>query len=191
MRLLLLLAVLVCPSPLLAKSVDLSNMTDNEGHEYNIAFCARPSPGSLGLPGHMFVSFSEANAAGERTFLAIGHTVGTGVSPAEGAWSYFGAPVAGLLKPEMYSAIGEACLDVKVNKADYDRAYLYTADPLAGLGLTDAGAPVLQAYRLGENDCMTYALNVAGVLKARGLVVPNRGATELPLDYMQRLIASN
>lgn len=173
-----------------AKEIDLRNQTDAD-KEYNVAFCARASPGAAGLPGHMFVAFSSVTNNGQRTFVALGHTVGADVSPAAAMWSYFGAPVNGLLKEEMYTSISQQCLDVRVNKTDFDRAFALTVNPLAALGIATNSGVVLQEYRLGAEDCMTFASGVAAVLKSRGLAVPDRKATELPLDYMQRMIAEN
>lgn len=177
--------------PASAKEIDLRNQTDTEG-EYNIAFCARPSPAPApaGLPGHMFVAFSKTVGNNERTFVAIGHTIGAGVKDAAALWSYF-KPVNGLLKEEMYTSIQQNCLDVRVNKADFDKAFAKTADPLASLGITTGQDVVLQQYSLGAEDCMTFTVGVAQVIAPRGLVVPARGGTELPMDYIQRLVNAN
>jgi len=174
----------------LAKEIDLRVMTDQSG-DYDVAFCARPSPDTTGKPGHAFVSFSHVQASGDRDFLAIGHTVGADVSPAKAIWSYFGSPVSGLLKEERYTAIKQNCLDVNVNKADYDRAKAFTADPLAQLGISATDGVVLEAYKLGSDDCMTFLIDVANSLKSRGLHVPQRNSGELPMAYVQRLSDAN
>lgn len=136
-----------------AKEIDLRNQTDADG-EYNIAFCARPSPDKTGLPGHMFVAYSKVTNTGERTFVAIGHTVGADVGVASAVWSYFGNPVNGLLKEEMYTAIEQKCLDVRVNQADFDKAFALTVSPLTALGISSGQNVVLEQYSLGEEDCM-------------------------------------
>ncbi|RWB35801.1 MAG: hypothetical protein EOQ41_03040 [Mesorhizobium sp.] len=184
------IVAIVIASSARAKDIDLRNQTDTD-REYNVAFCARPSPGSTGLPGHMFVAFSSVTATGERTFVALGHTVGADVSPATAVWSYFGSPVDGLLKQEMYTAIEQQCLSARVNKSDFNRALALTENPLASLGLSAASDTVLQEYRLGAEDCMTFATGVAQVLVSRGLVVPDRGSAETPMDYLKRLIDAN
>ena len=97
----------------------------------------------------------------------------------------------GLLKEERYTSIRQNCLDVDVNKADYQRALAYTANPLAQLGIGSPGDIVLQAYKLGNEDCMAFAINVAKALESSGLKVPARRAMELPTDYIQRLSDAN
>jgi hypothetical protein len=156
-----------------AKEIDLRTMSDQTG-DYDIAFCARPTPDATGKPGHAFVAFSHQLPNGERDFLAIGHTVGADVTPAKAAWSYFGSPASGLLKEERYTAIKQNCLDAQVNKKDYDRARAFTANPLAQLGIAPADGVVLEAYKLGADDCMTFLIDVATSLKASGLTVPQR-----------------
>jgi len=42
-----------------------------------------------------------------------------------------------------------------------------------------------------EVDCMTFMIAVAARLTPKGIVVPTRGATELPMDYMRRFIGAN
>jgi hypothetical protein len=176
-----------------AKTINLSTRSEADG-QYEIAFCARKSPtdrgGEVKIPGHMFVAYSHSDLVGERDFLAIGHTIQADVGRSEAAWSYF-EPVAGRLKEEHYTSISQRCLAVIVNKEDYEAALEMTRNPLDRMGITRGNAPILEAYSLSENDCMTFALDVAGFLKNRGLKVPERGTAELPLDYMNRLIVAN
>jgi hypothetical protein len=178
------------PGPSTAKTIDLSTRTDVTG-VYDIAFCARPSLDSTGKPGHAFVSYSHATNAGNRDFMAIGHTIMAGTTPVNAAWSYFGAPVSGLLKPEVYTSIKQNCLDVQVNLEDFQRARALADDPLHKMGLTAQDGTVFEAYKLGEQDCMTFLIAVAHTLETRGLKVPTRGSTELPMTYIARFIAAN
>ncbi len=171
-----------------AKTIDLSNMSDPAG-EFEVAFCARPSP-EHEKPGHAFVSFSHKQPDGKRDFFAIGHTISSS-DGASAAWSYFGDPITGYLKEELYTSIKQNCLNAKVNKSEYDKAIALTKDPLASLGLSRDGAIIFQAYKLGDKDCMSFMIKVAAVLKPNGLNVPDRGATELPMDYMVRFIGAN
>jgi len=173
-----------------AKEVDLRTMSDPTG-EYNVAFCSRPSPDTTGKPGHAFVSYSHVLPGGNREFLAIGHTVGADVTPAKAIWSYFSDPVSGLLKEELYTSIRQRCLDVQVDKSDYDRARARASNALALLGIVPADAIVLEAYKLGAEDCMTFLIDVANSLKSKGLNVPARQAGELPMPYVQRLSDAN
>ncbi|WP_316228260.1 hypothetical protein [Bradyrhizobium sp. SZCCHNR1039] len=181
---------LIAPHQLKAKEIDLSNMTDPTG-VYNVAFCARPSPDSSGKPGHAFVAYSHANPDGDRDLVAIGHTVSAGVGPVSAAWSYFGDSVSGLLKEERYTSIKQNCLDVTVNKNDFNQARALAEDPLFKMGLTAQPGTVFEAYKLGLDDCMTFLISVAETLKSQGLKVPTRGATELPMAYIARFIAAN
>lgn len=172
------------------RTIDLRKMSDVEGN-FSVAFCARPSPDTaLKLPGHMFVTYSLQDKSGNRTFRAIGHTTS---DPGGALLSYskLFSPASGYLKEEVYTDAMQRCLEVYVNKADYDSAWKLSTSPLAKLGITDSGTPLLLAYRLGAEDCMGFALGVAKLFQSRGLVIPTRGSTEIPLMYMRRLIDAN
>lgn len=179
-------------NPVIAKIIDLKNSSDISG-DYELGFCARPSPDTFKqLPGHVFVSYSHVPNKGQRTFFAIGHTVTPDSSPAAATWSYFGKPVEGYLKEEIYTSSMEQCLRVKVSKKDYDAAYALTVSPLQSLGvLSHKDLPVFQAYKLGEHDCMEFLIKVGSTLKSKGLKLPQRGATEFPIPYVIRLINDN
>ncbi|MER2252886.1 hypothetical protein ABS772_23485 [Methylorubrum podarium] len=177
-------------APARGKTIDLSNKTDPAG-VFNVAFCGRPSPDPSGKPGHAFVSYSHKKVDGDRDFLAIGHTVPPGAAIGGVVWSYFGGAVSGLLKEELYTSVKQNCLDVQVNQDDYRRARALAADPLVKMGLTTTEGTVFQAYRLGSQDCMSFLIEVAQTLKSRGLKVPDRGATDVPMAYVQRLIDTN
>jgi hypothetical protein len=178
-------------TPACAKEIERSTRTDPAGI-FQIGFCARPSPDTLKKwPGHAFVSFSHVKPTGQRDFVAIGHTVTAGVTAAQGIWSAVGAPVSGVLKEENYTSAMQNCLVVKVDKEDYDRAFELTRSPLQKMGLVSTGGPVLEAYKLRADDCMTFMIAVANTLSRKGIIVPARGATELPMDYMRRLVGAN
>lgn len=180
----------VLAAPALGKVIDLSNKTESAG-TFNVAFCGRPSPDASGKPGHAFVSYSHKKVGGDRDFLAIGHTVPPGAGVGGVTWSYFGGAVPGLLKEELYTSVKQNCLDVQVNQADYQRARALAADPLVKMGLTTTEGVVFQAYRLGSQDCMGFLIEVAQTLRSRGLKVPDRGAAELPMAFVQRLMDAN
>jgi hypothetical protein len=40
-------------------------------------------------------------------------------------------------------------------------------------------------------DCMTFMIAVANTLSRKGVVVPARRTTELPMDYMRRFVDAN
>jgi hypothetical protein len=184
-------------SPSIAQQIDLRIRSDHTGDQYEVGFCGRPSPPGEKiphtLPGHAFVMFSHWSTSGKRTFLSIGHTISPGTSRVEAAWSFFGSPVSGYLSEERYTSVRQKCLTAKVNKREYDMAYSLTKSPLEKLGLYLKGSPVLEAYTLGANDCLSFIIDVAKTLQAAGLSlkVPGREKTELPLTYIQRLIDMN
>lgn len=182
----------IMPQPASSKDVDLRTMSEASG-VYDVAFCARPSPDQSGKPGHAFVAFSHKPLDADRDFLAIGLTVTAGVTPTSAilSWFYWGSPVSGRLKEERYTDIRQKCLNVGVDKQDYDRARALTDDPLQKLGVTQAPGIVFETYKLGEEDCMTFLTAVARKLEAKGLKVPQRGNTELPMHFVLRFIDAN
>jgi hypothetical protein len=168
------------------RTIDLRTRTDARvTHE--VSFCARPSPGPSNLPGHAFVAFSTLEANGQRTYKAVGHT---SVAPlANTIVTYVGGkPVSGILKEELYTDALQRCLVAKVDAEAYARAEALTADPLKKFGISGDG-PVTLAYRLGSEDCVGFMTSAMRALGS-GLKVPARGATELPLDYLRRVIDS-
>lgn len=184
-----LMALVLTPGG--AKEIDLSTRTDPAGI-FQIGFCARPSPNTVkNWPGHAFVSFSHQKPTGQRDFVAIGHTVTAGVTTAQGIWSAVGTPVSGVLKEENYTSAMQNCLVVKVDKDDYDRAFELTKSPLQKMGLVSTGGSVIEAYKLRADDCMTFMIDIANTLSRKGIVVPERRATELPMDYMRHLVGAN
>lgn len=176
--------------PLLAgaaphKVLDLRTMSEASG-EYEVSLCSRPSP-SGSTPGHAYVIYSAKLTGQSRQVLSVGFTTAAG--PAKAALSYLGwmPAVPGHLSEEIYTSIKERCVVTVVNKKTFEDAWA-VAHPFAKLpalsSLTFSGE-----YRLGVNDCMTFMVSVAKVLK--GVVVPSRGVTELPQAYLRRLIDSN
>lgn len=181
---------LVGHSIAIGATIDLRTLSDVT--EYEVGFCVRPSPDTVkNLPGHAFVTISVLAPSKQRTFLGIGHTVQPGTSPVSATWSYFGDSISGYLAEEKYTSAMQACLVAKVDRAEYEKVLALTQNPLATMGITPTSSPVMQAYKLGSEDCVGFMIGVANVLKGKGLKVPARGATELPLKYMQRLILSN
>ncbi|MCU7646881.1 hypothetical protein [Pseudomonas piscis] len=172
------------------KELDLRVKSDADGLEREILICARPS-GTASVPGHMFLAFSTRSAvSGHRTYYTIGHT--TSAPLAQTLLTYTGLipNVSGYLTEERYTHAQEQCLVLAVNQGDYDRAFALarpSMEQIAG-NMTSAG-PLLLGYSLGANDCMTLAIGVAKIFP--GIKVPERKATELPMDYVRRLIDSN
>lgn len=167
------------------KQLDLRTMSEATG-EYSISLCARPSP-SGNIPGHAFVVYAHKPPGKERKILSLGFTTSAG--PAKAALSYKGwlATADGYLGEERYTSINEQCLVALVDKNVFDQAWKL-AHPLASIpGLVDLRWT--SAYTLAENDCMTFMAGVA--MTAKGIKVPERGSTELPLRYMRRLIEAN
>lgn len=167
------------------KEIDLRTMSDPSG-DHGISLCARPSP-TGSVPGHAFVVYSVKPPGKDRKILSLGFTTSSG--PAKAVLSYKGwlATTDGYLGEERYTSINEECLVVHVDKAVFDQAWSL-AHPLASIPAL-ADLRLMAAYTLSSNDCMTFMTNVATSLK--GVKVPARGATELPLAYVRRLIDAN
>lgn len=185
-----LLAILSASWPLaFAKTLDLRNQTDADGGSREINLCARPSPDKPGLPGHAFIAFSETTKDGIRTFRAIGHTV---FSVGEALLSYTGLVTAtGALVDEKYTSIKQQCLTLQVNKADYERSYGLAAQPLKVIGIVfDETKPIQKAYSLAAEDCVGFLITQAQYFSPK-LIVPSRNSSELPLNYVRRLIDAN
>jgi hypothetical protein len=173
------------------KVIDLKNYSDADGIEREISFCARPSPGGSNLPGHAFVAFSTVTPNKGRSYQAVGHTTSAG--PATTLLTYFKIfpNVSGHLAEERYTDAKEKCLVVKVNKPDYEEAYSAARTPWAQSVPELTNPPtLLLAYRLGDDDCMSFMTGVASKFGGR-LKLPKRGAVELPLPYLRRFIEAN
>ncbi len=170
-----------------ATTIDLRNQS--EVGSYEISFCARPSPGG-GLPGHAFVSFSASQPGQKRDFISVGHTVSASNKTVSNIWSAMGGPVDGLITEERYTSAMERCLRTMVKKMTYDYLRLEAADPLAKMGLA-VGLPVVQGYKLGSEDCITFAIGIAKQLEPLGLRIPARATADLPAGYILKLIRAN
>ena len=169
------------------KRLDLRNKTDANG-EYSVSLCARSSDGPMKLPGHAFVSYNFKPTGKEWRSFALGFTTNSAV---KGMLSYSKllAQPAGYLNEEMYSSVNENCLLLLVNESDFNKAMsraqpFHTIPALASLKYT-------AVYSLTSNDCITFMTEVAGEFKPRGVNVPVRSATDLPLVYLRKLIDAN
>ncbi|MBQ1499185.1 MAG: hypothetical protein IIZ38_12800 [Sphingomonas sp.] len=187
----MLLGLVLFTTPALARDKDLRTMSSASG-ETEIGFCVRPSPDAFGFPGHSFVTFSATRPGGGRSFRAVGHTVAAGTSPAGAAFTYFGGrPVAGAQMEERYTHLKQACLNLKVDRAAYDRAVAAARPTLTALGFSNETAAALERYSLNGNDCIDFAVRVADALAPAGLRVPARSAVDTPRTYLEKLIAAN
>lgn len=167
------------------KEIDLRTMSDATG-DYDISLCARPSP-TVDVPGHAFVVYSHKPPSKDRKILAVGFTTSSG--PAKAALSYKGwlTKADGYLGEERYTSVNEQCLLAHVDKKVFEQAWSL-AHPFVSIpGLSDLRWT--GAYTLAQNDCITFMSSVAGSLK--GVKLPERGVTELPLAYLRRVIDSN
>lgn len=127
-----------------------------------------------------------------RAYVALGHT--THAPPADALLSYLRVlpAVAGSISDERYSATLERCLVMKVGKTDFEKAYGLATARVDRLTPNPTNwPPTSLSYRLGTQDCMQYAIAVADLFKSKGLHIPQRGATELPMTYLRRLIEAN
>lgn len=186
-------AAAVCglTAPASAAVKDLRTMSDANGIS-EISFCSRPSPNAMGFPGHAFVAFSAPKPNGGRDFKAVGHTVADGASLPAVVISYFGgASVAGKQMEERYTALKQACLVVQVNHSDYEKAVTAARPTLTAIGIPAETAASVERYSLGNNDCIAFAEKVAAALRAAGLVVPARAATDTPAAWIGKLQSAN
>ncbi|MFG1289854.1 hypothetical protein [Xanthobacter versatilis] len=177
--------------PANAHEKDLRGRTDAAGLT-EISFCARPSPNAFGFPGHAFVAFSDQGAHASPGFRAVGHTVAGGVGAPAAIVTYFGGgSVAGQQAEERYSHLKQGCLTLKVDRDTYHRAIEAARPTLSALGIPDDLAASAERYSLSGNDCMDFIIKVAQPLKSVGLSAPPRTATDTPLRYIQKMIATN
>lgn len=178
-------------APEFANEKDLRTRTDAAG-ETEISFCAKPNPDDLGFPGHVFVAFSERQAGKPRNFRAVGYTVASGAGQPPVAFTYFGGKaVAGEQAEERFTYLRQACLNLKIDRAVYQRALSAARPTLMALGLPDELAGSAESYALNRNDCIEFAIQVAEPMKAVGLNVPERTLIDMPAAYISRMIEAN
>lgn len=174
------------------KVIDLRTQTDAADAHYEVGFCARPTPDApLNLPGHAFVALSSSIPGQARTYIAIGHTTRADLGSVFLSFIKPLGPVSGHLSEETYSATKEQCLIARVDRAAYEKAVGMTHDPLRDAGIETGAALVHVSYSLGAADCVAFMTSVARAVGGARLVIPTRGATELPLQYLRRLIDAN
>lgn len=184
-------AVALSAVPAFAHEKDLRTHTDASG-ETEVSFCARPSPNTFGFPGHAFVAFSDRPTGQPRIFRAVGHTVASSAAGPSMAFTYFGGgSVAGQQAEERYTHAKQDCLTVKVNRATYQQALAAAQPTLTALGVPANVAASAERYSLNGNDCIDFAVRVAGALRPAGLSVPARAAADTPMGFIRRLIAAN
>jgi hypothetical protein len=172
------------------KKLDLRVKSDPDGLEREVLICARPS-GTASIPGHMFVAFSTRSvSSGQRTYYTVGHTSNAPLPQTLLTYTGLIPNVSGHLAEERYTNAQERCLVLAVNRGDYDRAFALAHPSIESIiGNKTPSGPLLLAYTLGANDCMELAIATAKTFK--GVTVPDRQATELPMNYVRRLIDSN
>lgn len=181
--------VALTPAMASGKVIDLRRQTDSDGVVREISYCARPSPDSaMKLPGHAFVTFATVDASGRTKFRSVGHTtfnVGAALLSYTGLLKADGAVVS-----EIYTSSKQRCLTTLVNRPAFDAVYQQAMNPLAALGFS-AEVPYALSYTLGAEDCLGFMIRVAKRFQADGMKLPARGAVELPLDYLRRMIDAN
>jgi hypothetical protein len=173
-----------------AKTLDLRKSTDVDGSTREISFCARPSPGLPGLPGHAFVAYAVISADKGIKFRSLGHTV---FSVGDAILSFGGViPTTGALVEEKYTSTKQECLTIQLNKDMFESAYSAAFQPLAKLGIKfDESLPIQKAYSLAAEDCVQFVVSLAQRFAAQELKVPARTSAEFPLPYLRRFIESN
>lgn len=170
--------------------VDMARMSDPDGTRYSVSLCARESPGALGVPGHAFVAFSTLTRDGERSYVAVGHTTRAGAAAALLSYKGWIGSAHGQIAEEQYTAVTENCLVINTDREGYDRAWAL-ANARFTLPGSSQGTTLHMAYTLGERDCIDFMVLIAEVFVPRGLVLPTRAETDVPLAYARRIIDAN
>ncbi|BBB66580.1 hypothetical protein UNDYM_2327 [Undibacterium sp. YM2] len=168
------------------KQIDLRNQTDADG-EYTVSICSRPSPGPEGLPGHMFVAYSFKPTDQDRKVIALGYTTRAGLIQGVLSFSALLTMPSGYLGEENFTHMEEQCLELLVNKNDFDHAWSI-AQPFYNLPALSS-VQYAGIYSLTNNDCETFATQVARTFNS--LVVPQRKILDLPEAYVRKLIDAN
>ena len=145
------------------KSIDLRKQRD-EATVHSIVFLAR-----AGLPGHAFVAFGSDS---KEDLACLSRAFGFYPDGGKGVVG----PVPGQIVDESRKAPGETLLILKVDRKDFEKAEAIRA------------AWTRKRYKLRTSDCNTYVIETA---KALGLKVPDRGATDLPIDWVRKLTEAN
>lgn len=190
-RVLLLTVLMVSLQPALAQEATVDKRIRSEPANYEISFCARPSPGATGLPGHAFVTFSQvigqtAGGADKRSFVSLGRS-----TDESGFDVIHGKSVKGFISEENYSHEKQRCLVVLVNQEAYESAFALTRPLLERLGIANQSyaGRVYSNYDLGENDCVTFVMEVASIV---GIEVLDRdGFDNFPMKYLEALREAN
>ena len=174
------------------REIDVGAQSQPDGMTYQVSLCARPSVDTpKNKPGHAFVGFSRSRPGGERTYTALGHTTFAGTAAALLSYQGYLGSVPGYISAERYSHVNERCLVINTSKELYERAWRIAAGYKAILEAEfEPGEGISLDYSLGADDCMAFANSVA-IVFAPAVKIPSRGATELPMDYVRRLIDSN
>ena len=172
------------------KKIDLRVKSDADGLERDVLICSRPS-GTASIPGHMFLAFSTRSlTTGHRTYYTVGHTTSSPLPQTLMTYTGIIPNVTGYLAEERYTNAQEQCLVLAVNQGDYDKAFALARPSIEKIiGNKTPMGPLLLAYSLGADDCMGLAISTAKAFK--GVQVPERKPTELPMNYVRRLIDTN
>ena len=156
-----------------------------------LSFCARPSPDSgLAIPSHAFVSWSQVPAAGKRGYKAVGTVSGLQPKALVG-FSRSITPVPMELTQGDYVSLVERCLNLLVSKTDYQRALKLGQSSLAQIASTIPSQSVSAVYSLPPEDCLTMFVEVMKLFGNKGIALPPRRPSEMPLAYMRRLVEQN
>jgi hypothetical protein len=151
------------------KTIDKRNMTDADGNNYYIVFCARGGSRT----GHAFVVWGV-----EDRQRRLSTSQAYGFYPAQdGVHMIFGS-VSGQLRAEAFGSMSQITdrLIVRVNR----NVYLATQSSISRWATSD--------YNLYSNNCINYTMDVA---RQTGLVVPSKGTIQYPSSYIQSLIRAN
>ena len=100
-------------------------------------------------------------------------------------------PVPAALSTKDYVGLMQNCLVIPVNHAEYQNAERLSLAQLKAMALTVPKSEVYGVYGLTPDDCAVLMVTVLQTLPKKGVLVPERFASEPALAYMRRLIDQN
>jgi hypothetical protein len=175
-----------------AHTLDFRKQPDPDGR-YSMAICARPSPDSVaGIPPHAFVVWRQVTNQVEHMSIAVGYAPNDALKPLIGSSTSLRSD-ENHSSQELYGrgSSVEPCLELVVNKREFDAAATQARAPLRRMGATHAESAAALVYSLGQEDASEFVTEMAARFSSRGLYVPRRRLGEPPLAFVRRLIDAN
>jgi hypothetical protein len=85
----------------------------------------------------------------------------------------------------------EPCLELVINKREFDAAVNLARTPLKRLGTAKTEPTSVMVYSVGQEDASEFITEMVVRFSDRGLYVPRRRSGEPPLAFVRRLIDAN